>query len=240
MIGRVPRHRSAADDADPGAAHVFIPGALATGFLVSLALLVGDAVRRVRGDRATSRRAEVTASALLAHVRGGPQAVRHVGGGSRTTALYGVLGSASVGLAMAVGVGATWNYLNPDGYMRALAWPWTVSLLGALGFAWLGVQSLRLAPAWIGPGAFAVAGGFSARFAVLAERPWRVGAIGLVLTVAVTWLAARVAPRRPLVTASVQALLARTPLGSAVQTRAADAAAPGEHEHLPGPGRTQS
>ena len=49
---------------------VFVPGALAGGLLVSLALVIGDLVRRVRGDAPARRAALNAASASLAEIDG--------------------------------------------------------------------------------------------------------------------------------------------------------------------------
>ncbi len=68
MIGRVPRHTSLGDDVDPGGLFVFIPGAMASGFLISLGLLAGDAFRRVRGDAGTDRRVMITGAAVADEV----------------------------------------------------------------------------------------------------------------------------------------------------------------------------
>jgi len=129
MIGRPRNYRSFVDDVDPGALHVFIPGALASGFLISVAMLIGDALRRIRGDAVSERRITITSAALAEEIRSGPGGARSVATGLRARWVYGVVGGSSLGLALAVIPGATWNFLNPIGYIDHIGWIWAVSLL---------------------------------------------------------------------------------------------------------------
>ena len=169
MIGRVPRHTSLGDDVDPDTLSVFIPGALASGFLISIGLLVGDAFRKVRGDAGTDRRVRHTGAAVADEVRTGADASRSTRSGLRPRSVYGVVSAISFALVVMVVPGATWNFVNPQGYISDIGWIWAVSLLLVLGFVVLGVQTLRLAPEWL-PVIIAVIGvGFALRFALGGE-----------------------------------------------------------------------
>jgi hypothetical protein len=169
MIGRVPRHTSLGDDVDPDTLSVFIPGALASGFLISIGLLVGDAFRKVRGDAGTERRVRHTGAAVADEVRAGAGASRRTGSGLRPRPVYGLVSAISFALVIVVVPGASWNFINPEGYISDIAWIWAVSLLLVFGFVVLGVQTLRLAPEWL-PIIIATIGvGFALRFALGGE-----------------------------------------------------------------------
>jgi hypothetical protein len=149
MIGRVPRHTALGDGVDPDVLSVFIPGALASGFLISMGLLIGDAFRKVRGDTGADRRVMHTGAAVSDEVRSGAGASRQTDSGLRPRWVYGVVSGLSLGLVLAVVPGATWNFLNPGGYISDISWIWVLSLLVVLGFAVIGVQTLRIAPEWL-------------------------------------------------------------------------------------------
>lgn len=170
MIGRVPRHRHSSDDVDPIALHVFIPGALASGFLVSVGLLVGDAVHRVRGDRGNRRRVTVTGAALAAEVRSGSGAAHTTPFGLRRRATYGIVGGVALGLVVGAVPGATWNFLDPGGYISDIAWIWAISMVAVIAIVVLATQALRLASEWVPMTAALVGSGVIARFA-LAPSP---------------------------------------------------------------------
>ncbi len=217
MIGRVPRHTSLGDDIDPDVLSVFIPGALASGFLISIGLLIGDAFRKVRGDAATDRRVTHTGAAVSDEVRSGAGASRQTRSGLRPRPVYGLVSLISLTLVVAVVPGATWNFLNPGGYISDIGWIWAVSLLLVLGFAILGVQTLRLAPEWT-PFVIAALGlGLAVRFALGGESPtlrYVLIVTGLVVAtvgVASTWRM-REHRNRTDVPPSARPILTRTPL----------------------------
>ncbi len=219
MIGRVPRHSSFADDVDPGGLFVFIPGALAGGFLISMGLLVGDAVRKVRGDTGTARRVAHTGAAVADEVRAGAGKARHTQSGLRPRWVYGLVSAASLGLVLLVIPGATWNFFNPGGYISDISWIWAVSMLLVLGFAILGVQALRLAPEWL-PIIIGVLGlGFSVRFLFGNELIFNrtalviIGLVGGAAGMVMTWHMRR-GDHHIDIPPSVRPLLTRTPLGS--------------------------
>lgn len=216
MIGRVPRHAASGDRVDPGSLFVFIPGALAGGFLISIGLLVGDAVRRLKGDASAERRVRLTGAALVDEIRAGAGASGRTELGLRPLAVYGFVGGISLALVLLVLFGATWNFFNPGGYIEQVAWIWAISMLLAFGFAIVAMHTLRLAPRWL-PGILAALGlGFALRFALGREpaidRAILVG-FGLALAIigpAVTWRSGR--GRGVAVPPSARPILTRTPL----------------------------
>lgn len=217
MIGRVPRHESLGDDIDPGGLFVFIPGAMASGFLISIGLLIVDAFRNVRGNVGTDRRISHTGAAVADEVRSGAGSSRQTESGLRSRALYGVVSALSLTLVVATIPGATWNFLNPTGYISDIGWIWAISLLIVLGFAVLGVQALRLAPEWL-PIIIATIGvGFALRFA-LGNEPALVRNVLVVVGLAVATVGAastwrwRARRGRTDVPPSVRPILVRTPL----------------------------
>ncbi len=217
MIGRVPKHTALGDGVEPGGLFVFIPGALAGGFLISIGLLIGDALRKVRGDAGIERRVKHTGAAVADEIRAGAGASRQTESGLRPRWVYGAVAGISFGLVILVIPGATWNYLNPGGYIQNVGWIWAVSMLGAIGFLALGVQTIRLAPEWL-PGIVAALGvGFALRFAFGSEpavnRTVLIG-LGLLIVIAGIVMAWRIRGRhnRTDVPPSVRPLLTRTPL----------------------------
>lgn len=231
MIGRLPRHHHSSDDVEPFGLYVFIPGALASGFLVSLGLLVGDALRRAGGDRGTRRRVTVTGAALAAEIRHGSGAACTTSFGLRRRATYGIVGG--IGLALIVGVvpGATWNFLQPGGYISDIAWVWTISMLGVIAVVVLATQALRLAPEWVPTAAGLVGAGVVTRFALGPEsgtvRTAAIAAAALITpaVVAATW---RLRHRHDtvFVPASVRPLLSSTPLGRECRVGRPDGSGP--------------
>lgn len=219
MIARARRHTAIGDGVDPYGLHVFIPGALAGGFLISLGLLVGDGIRKVRGDAAIERRVTHTGAAVADEVRSGAGASRRTESGLRPRWVYGSVATASFGLVLLVIPGATWNYVNPGGYISDISWIWAVSMVLVLGFAALGYQTIRLAPEWL-PSIIGILGlGVALRFLLGNESPALrttlvvVGLVGGAIGVAVTWRLRRLAGVVS-VPPSVRPLLARTPLSS--------------------------
>jgi hypothetical protein len=217
MIGRVPKHTALGDGVEPGGLFVFIPGALAGGFLISIGLLIGDAVRKVRGDAGIERRVKHTGAAVADEIRAGHGASRQTESGLRPRSIYGAVAGISFGLVILVIPGATWNYLNPEGYIQNVGWIWAVSMLGAISFLVLGVQTIRLAPEWL-PGIITALGvGFALRFAFGSEpavnRTVLIG-FGLLIAIAGIVMAWRMRGRhdRTDVPPTVRPLLARTPL----------------------------
>ena len=217
MIGRVPRHTALGDDIDPDVLSVFIPGALASGFLISIGLLLGDAYRKLRGDAGVERRVVHTGAAVADEVRFGADASRRTSSGLRSRPVYGIVGGIALGLVVAVIPGATWNFFNPGGYISDIGWIWAVSLLLVLGFAALGVQTLRLAPEWLPIIIAGVGVGFVLRFGlgnepVILRGVLVVIGLALLTTGVVAKWQARSRHGVTDVPPSVRPLLTRTPL----------------------------
>lgn len=217
MIGRVPRHTSLGDGVEPGGLFVFIPGALAGGFLISVGLLIGDAMRKLRGDTGIERRVRHTGAAIADEVRAGAGASRQTESGLRPRAVYGVVSGFSFALVVLVVPGATWNFLNPEGYIQNVGWIWAVSMLLVIGFLILGIHTLRLAPEWL-PGIIAALGaGFALRFAFGSEPVVNrtvlivFGLFVAIVGSALTWRK-RDRSDRTDVPPSVRPILTRTPL----------------------------
>ena len=169
MIGRTPRHTSLGDGVEPDGLFVFIPGALAGGFLISIGLLIGDASRKLRGDTGTERRVRHTGAAVADEVHSGAGAARRTESGLRERWVYGVVAGISLALVLLVVPGATWNFLNPGGYISEISWIWAVSMILVLVFAVVGVQVLRLALEWLPAIIFTLGLAFAVRFMLGSE-----------------------------------------------------------------------
>ena len=194
---------------------VFVPGALAGGLLVSLALVIGDLVRRVRGDAPARRAAFNAASASVAEIDG--ESAREIRVGLRSTRVYGVVSLVSLALVALAIPGALWNFLAPDGYLSDIGWIFVASLAAVLVAGAIGVTSLRLAPSWAPAIAVAIGAGAVIRFAIgpepIAVRV--VLAIGLPVAVAVVALAVWWSRRaRPVIPGWTRPLVRSTPLGT--------------------------
>lgn len=220
MIGRTRTHRTFVDDLDPDQLNVFIPGALASGFLVSIGLLLADALRKVAGDTGASRKVTMTSAALAAEVRTGGGASSANTVGVRPRWVYGLVGGVALGLAVGAIPGASWNFLNPVGYIGDIGWIWALSLLVVVALAAIGIQAMRLAPHWW-PIFFLATGTTTVlRFAFGNEAPSvrRVVVIGAAAlaagAAAATWRLRR-QPRSKDVPPSTRPLLVATPLGKA-------------------------
>ena len=217
MIGRVPPHTSLGDDLDPGGLFVFIPGAIASGFLISLGLLAGDAYRGMRGDSGNRRRIASSSAVIADEIRDGAGAGRRASHGLRRPVTYGIVSLAAFALVLLGIPGATWNFANPVGYISDIGWIWAVSMLLVVGFAVLGFQSLRLAPEWLPIIVILLGLGVVVRFAVGSESQTLrlglivVGALMVAVGVALA-LRSRTRSRQVDVPPSVRPLLARTPL----------------------------
>jgi hypothetical protein len=195
---------------------VFVPGALAGGLLVSLALLTGDIVTRIRGDRGAQRATSVTAAAAGADIRAGNGAYGQVDVGLRAPSTYAITALLALALVALALPGATWNFLDPGGYLSDVSWIWTLSLLAALGLTVVGATALRLVPGFAPTVSVLIGIGATVRFLVGPEdlSEGTVLIVGVAGTLAIT-VAAIVWSR--LVPAGLPAwtlpALRRTPLG---------------------------
>ena len=62
------------DDLDEDRLHVFVPGAMGAGILLSIGILLSDACRRLGGQQLVERRIAATAGAVASSVVGGRDA----------------------------------------------------------------------------------------------------------------------------------------------------------------------
>jgi hypothetical protein len=145
-----PRHRTFADDVDVDRLHVFVPGILGAGILISIGILLADLVGRLRGDRGTRRRqALVARTAAVAVLRAGGAPVEGPAVvGTRSRRAYLLAGASWLALGLYVTVGSFWNYWNPEDEFRGWAWLWAGSWLVAATFVWVGVVAVTLAIHW--------------------------------------------------------------------------------------------
>ena len=123
---------------------VFVPGALAGGLLVSLALVLGDLVRRLRGSAPATRAAHNAAAATVASIDDGSAHDVHEGLRSRRS--YAVVALVAWGLVALAVPSATWNFVNPGGYVSDIGWIAAVSMAAVLLAVAIGAAALRLAP----------------------------------------------------------------------------------------------
>lgn len=153
MMLPVPRHGAWGDDLDPGGLHVFVPGLMGAGVLVSVGMLLTDAISRIRGNAGAQRVREVTASYITADVLRAVHREQEVDvtGAVRSRRSYLVGAVLFLALGMYGLVGSTWNYINPidDGWVEDIAWVWAVSLLVVAALLYLGVVLLMMA--WCHP-----------------------------------------------------------------------------------------
>ncbi len=206
----IPARRSwVFDDHDEDRLHVFVPGAMGAGILLSIGVLLSDAYRRLGGQRLARRRIATSARAVAAGVVGADDTAPVVPVGVRHPRVYVMVVAAGVGLAALLLSGATWNYFNPNGYVNDIAWLWAGGVVTAIFFA-------RVA--------------HIAAYAVPQSLPPIVGAAGLGITLRFTQLSDGIVSN--LVVAS--ACLSITTLGVYLARRRAAAAArlPGWAWHL--------
>ncbi|NIV49571.1 MAG: hypothetical protein GWN46_23620, partial [Gammaproteobacteria bacterium] len=132
----IPARRSwVFDDYDEDRLHVFVPGAMGAGILLSIGILLSDAYRRVGGHRFAQRRTAATARAVAAEVVGGHDATAVVPVGFRHPRVFVMVVAGGVGLAALLLPGATWNYFNPNGYINDIAWLWAGGVVTGIFFA---------------------------------------------------------------------------------------------------------
>ncbi len=111
--------------------------------------------------------------------------------------------------------GATWNFLNPVGYISDIGWIWALSLLLIIGFAFLGVQTFRLAPQWLPFTVIMLGLGITIRFVagnetgLLRIGPIIVGLVTMTVGAGLAWRS-RATARDVDVPPSVRPLLVRT------------------------------
>lgn len=154
----LPRHRPFLGDVEVDQPHVFVPGLMGAGVLVSFALLVADLLQRVRGRRSARRERDLVAWQITRDV------VRSVHRedaldprvGLRSRRTYWYAAAVFVGLGLYGLAGSSWNFVNPvdDGWVEDIAWVWAVSVVVVAGLLCIGVVLAVIAwrypdvPAW--------------------------------------------------------------------------------------------
>lgn len=181
----IPARRSwIVDDLDRDGLHVFIPGAMGAGILLSLGILISDAYGKAGGRRLAERRTALTARATATDVISGPGTTMAAPVGLRRPTVYVIATAAFLGLTAALFPGTTWNYFDPDGYIKGIAWLWAIGVVAAIFFARVGFIVAQAIPRFVPIIAAAVGLGVAARFTLFADTVgWRVG-VGLGLFVA--------------------------------------------------------
>lgn len=130
-----PSTRTIADDVDPDSLHVFVPGIMGAGLLMSLGILAGDLLRRVHGGASRRREVHLTAWYLTRDVVRSVHRERRLDPavGLRSRRTYVVLALLFLGIGVYGLVGSLWNYFNPvdQGWVEDIAWVLVVSMLAA-------------------------------------------------------------------------------------------------------------
>ncbi len=107
---RRPEHGS--DGHDPFGLHVFVPGVMGAGIMVSLVVIAADALRAHGLRRSARRPAQVVGTKLAADVlRIPPERLCKV---RRRPLVYRIIGSGFCAVAGYTLVGSFWNFINPS------------------------------------------------------------------------------------------------------------------------------
>jgi hypothetical protein len=212
----IPARRSwILDETDEGRLQVFVPGAMGAGILLSVGLLLSDAYRRVGGRRLAERRVALTARATATDVVFGPGTSLQSPVGMRGPVVYVVVSAAALGLVALLVPGATWNYFNPSGYIRSIAWIWAASGLAVIYFAMVGFTVASAVPRSLPLIVGAIGLGVTFRFTQLADGiVWvlMVGPGSLTATIAAVYIAHRYARNLKGLPARAWPLFVSTPL----------------------------
>lgn len=140
------------DLVDAGSARVFVPSIMGAGILVSLGILVGDALRRIAPSAGAARRHAATrrrvrrlvaplADAIGAPAPSLPKARRRL----RSRRFYAFLFVGSVTLSLYVAIGSTANYLRDSGPFSGVVWMEALAMSASVFFLAVGVISLAVA-----------------------------------------------------------------------------------------------
>ncbi len=166
------------EDFDDGRLHVFVPAAMGAGILLSLGILISDTYRKSGGQRLAERRVASTAQRVAADVVS-PSTAELDAPSMRPAPVYVVAALATLGLFALLVPGATWNYLDPGGYVEGIGWMWAVSIVASVFFVRVGFIVAHAVPRWF-PLIVAVIGlASTARFMQFAEGLTWVLVVGL-------------------------------------------------------------
>ena len=135
---------------------VIVPTVLGLGVLFSLATVVRDAVRAVRGPGWTARRCGLQGRAAAIAAVGRPGGLIPPGtapdlAGRRPRRAYALWGSGFAALSVYLLVGSWGNYIGWTGWVESIAWIWVVFLFAIAGFATVGAAALAVALRWDDP-----------------------------------------------------------------------------------------
>ncbi len=150
MIGLTRRTRTTFDDVDPDRLHVFVPGILGAGILVSIGLLFADAARKIGGGRGQRRQVQIAAHHLAHDVigRGDLESARRDHTGMRKRGTYLVSAALFIGLGIYGVLGSTFNFLGVTRWSENVAWIWAGLLVIVASFLFLGFILLGTALRW--------------------------------------------------------------------------------------------
>jgi hypothetical protein len=129
---------------DASRLHVFVPGIMGVGLLVSLAVLLLDGVRRVTSGRTHERHAQIAASRIVAEVHAAAGAAEPASPvGQRHRWVYGAVAAALLSLGLYSMVGSTSNFIFQE-WVRHVAWVWAASTVAGVSLVWVGVCAAAL------------------------------------------------------------------------------------------------
>lgn len=157
------------DDLDEDRLHVFVPGAMGAGILLSIGILLSDACRRLGGQQLVERRIAATAGAVASSVVGGRDATPAPPAGFRHPRVFVMVVAGAAGLAALLLPGATWNYFNPNGYINDIAWLWAGGVVTGIFFARVAYIAAYVVPKSLPPIVGAISLGITIRFTQLSD-----------------------------------------------------------------------
>jgi hypothetical protein len=130
---------------------VFVPSVMGAGILVSVAILVGDSFRRVlpktralRQHHLIDRDAVALVTPIARSLGLEPPhtpVLRQV----RSRRTYLIVAFVAAATSLYVGIGSTFNFLRPGGYLEGHVWVQVLALTASVGFFAVAVAALVLA-----------------------------------------------------------------------------------------------
>lgn len=132
--------------------HLFVPAIMGAGLLFSIATVVRDTLHSRQGRApGLDRRLDIAGRATAHHVATGEPPASGLRTAARPRVFYLLTGTATLGVAVYVVIGSSYNYLRAAGYVAGVAW--LLGLAVALGtlLTVLGLLSLRMFVSWPTP-----------------------------------------------------------------------------------------
>lgn len=141
------RRRTWLDGFEPDSLNVFVPGVMGAGILVSIGILISDAVRRLGGGSGPQRQASIVAGSVVQEFAQSVHAQAVMVRGLRSRLTYAISAVALIGIGVYGLVGSFWNFVNPvdSGWVEDIAWVWALSTVAALTLIALGALTGLLA-----------------------------------------------------------------------------------------------